>query len=502
MNGRTPLIVVTLPGRTVTEVRSQVEIARAAGADLAEVRIDRWASGFERELPQLFPSSLPLIATLRSRAEGGEGPDTSEERSPYLEAIFRLPFRWVDLEEGRDTAPPPGATSLPSPGRIWSTHFPEGTSVSDVAQRVADVAPVGSIRKVVVPASVGTLLRDLLPLVPGLAERETVLHTTGLSGPLLRAWSRRWNLPLVYSCLPESNTDGHPPPVEASQIPVDRLRHFFNGGDAAPLFAVTGHPVAHSRSPQLHCRWMRTVGQSGIYVALDIATESELVEALDPLAAGGFRGLNVTHPWKAAALDAATEVGPGAEACGAANCLTFRDGEIEAENTDLAAILRRLEELRQSAEWDGGELAVVGSGGAAAATLAAARELRVPATVFARDSRRARSLSERLGATVGLRPEARPYSLVVHATDVGRGATGPLEVPLGELVGPRTRVLDWVYAPDDATIRKTTAAAGGKYEDGWRLLVYQAAASFGLWWGSEPNPEELNAAIAEGPCVE
>lgn len=501
MSGRLPLIIVSLPGRTVAEVRREADAAWRGGADLAEVRFDRWAPAERGNASQLFPLPLPLVATFRSGADGGEGPNEPGERSIQLEALARLPFAWIDVEEGRDPIPSGPEHAPLATGRIVSTHLPEGTPTSEVARLTAEVAPVGAVRKIVVPATVGSVLRDFLPLLPGLSERETVLFTTGPSGPLLRAWSRRFAYPLVFARLPDSGPDGTSGTVEPSQIPVDRLRHFFGGDERAPLFAILGHPVAHSRSPHLHTRWMRAARVPGLYIGLDIASESELVESMDPLAEGGFRGVNVTHPWKAAALEAATEVGPGAQTCGAANCLTFRDGEIEAENTDLVAILRRLEELRRSGDWDGKELAIVGTGGAAAATLAAAREARAPAHVFARDARRASGLCDRFDATMGLRPEARPFSLVVHATDVGRGATGPLEVPLAELVGPKTRVIDWVYSPDDPAIQTTTERAGGRYEDGWRLLVYQAAASFGIWWGAEPPPEAVNAAIAEGTCT-
>lgn len=501
MSTRTPLIVVTLPGRTAREVRAQAEVARDAGADLAEVRFDRWDPADLSGAKDLFPAPLPFVATLRSRIEGGAGPDAPQERGAILTALARLPFRWIDLEEQRDEPTVPRLPPAASLGRIVSTHFPAGTPASEVARRMAGVAPLGSIRKLVLPASVGEFFRDILPLLPGIADRETILLTTGPSGGLLRAWSRRWGYPLVFASLPESSRAADAPVVEPSQVPVDRLRHFFSGEERASLFAVVGHPIAHSRSPALHSRWMREAGVPGIYLSLDIESEAELVEALGPLSEGGFRGINVTHPWKSAAFEAATRLGPGAEACGAANCLTFRDGEVEAENTDLAAILRRLEELRGLGEWDGSELAVVGTGGAAAASLAASREAKVSATIFARDARRAAFLSERFGAAVGVRPEARPFSLVIHATDVGRADAGALEVPLAELIGPGSRVLDWVYSPEDPTIRSISERAGGRYEDGWRLLVYQAAASFGIWWGEEPAAELVDSAIAGGPCA-
>ncbi len=62
-------------------------------------------------------------------------------------------------------------------------------------------------------------------------------------------------------------------------------------------------------------------------------------------------------------------------------------------------------------------------------------------------------------------------------------------------------LLDWVYTPDDPSIRQAAERSGATYEDGWRLLVYQAAASFALWWGNDPEPTSFEAAIAEGGCA-
>ncbi|MGA8303651.1 MAG: type I 3-dehydroquinate dehydratase [Thermoplasmata archaeon] len=494
-----PLITVTLPGRTVSETRAEAELARLGGADLAEIRLDRWTMADRARAHELFPTPLPLVATLRSRAEGGEGPDAPEERGANLEALARLPFRWIDLEETRDGPTIDRLDRHGAPGRILSTHLPEGTSPADVVRCVNGPSAPGSIRKVVIPASVGTLLKEILPVLEAARATPTVVLTTGPSGALLRAWSRRFRFPLVYASLPETKGIGARLRVEASQLPGNRLRRFFSGNLDAPLFAVIGHPVDHSRSPYLHSRWMDSAGIPGLYVSLDIASESEFVESLGPLADGRFVGLNVTHPWKTAALEAATRVSPGARLCGAANCLSLRHDEVEAENTDLVAILRRLDEYRRAGIWNGKELVVVGAGGAAAATLAAARGLNVPAYVVARNLERAEALARRLGATHLMAADVRPFSLVVHATSVGRDGAGPLDVPLAQLLGPRTQVLDWVYSAKDSAIQEAIEHVGGRYEDGWRLLVYQAAASFAIWWGSEPAPEELKATISEGP---
>lgn len=495
MTAPRPLIVVTVPARTVGEARAQIAAAREAGADAAEVRLDRFAPTERGAVDGLFPSALPLVGTYRSRAEGGEGEDEPERRAAILLEVAARPFRWVDLELARDQAVLP---RLPPPerlGRIISCHLPE-LGGDRWKTRLAELETIEGIGKLVVRAGVEETVRTLLPEAERVGE-EVLLLTTGPSGPLLRAWARRLAYPLVYAALPSTSPE---PPVEPSQIPVDQLRPFLEAEETPPLFGIVGRPVGHSRSPELHGRWLREDGERALYVALEPASDREFLDILAPLADGGFRGLNVTQPFKAAAAQAATELGAGARACGVANCLSFRDGSVAAENTDLLAALRRLEELRTEGRWDGGRLAVVGAGGAARATLAAARELGAAATVYARRAPAAEALARDLEARVGA--SAEPFPLVVHATEVGREPTGTLELPIDRLLQAGGYLLDWVYRPRGRQLRETADRAHATYEDGWRLFVYQAAASYEIWWGHPPEAGSLARALAEeGPCA-
>jgi len=498
-----PAIIVSLPAVSADEAREQAKESVAAGADFAEVRFDRWSPDALDQLARLFPSPLPLIAMIRSRAEGGAGPDDPHVRAQLLSGLARFPFRWIDLESDRDLGVLPLLPPPETMGRIVSTHYPAGIGAEQWAERVREPVPAGCVRKVVAWARVGTLLTELLPRLPAPGDTAVVAMTTGPSSPLLRAWARRLGLPMVYASLPQrSGTDDEPTPVEVGQIPVDHLRPYLAPNEGAPLFGLAGHPVAHTRSPALHARWMAHRRRAGLYVPLDFETESEFVDSLGLLPEWGFRGLNVTHPWKAAAIEAATEVVGGAAICGVANTLTFRGVAIEAENTDLVAILRRLEELKRSGRWDGRTVSVVGAGGAARATLAAARTLGAQATVYARRPAAAEDVARAFGARARSTTDALPDYLVVHATDVGRPGTSPLNVDIGRLVEAGSHVVDWVYSPVGTSVRNAVEAAGATYEDGKRLLVYQASASFGVWWGDEPDAEEIRATLREEGCAE
>ena len=497
MNLPPPAIIVTVPARSVGDARSQVAEAHRAGANLAEIRLDRFSVPELDRLGTLFPSPLPLIATLRSRAEGGEGPDDAETRIQRLREFARHPFRWIDAEAARDF---PAAESLTRTGvqdLIVSTHLPASVPGAEWSRLLRQSVPAGGVRKVVSPSSVGRLLNELLPAIPPPGECALVALTTGPSGPLLRAWSRKLGFPFVFASLPESTDVPSTPAVERSQIPVDRLLPFLRSEGTPPLFAIAGHPVDHSRSPTLFARWMREDGNVGLYVALDFEIDAEFADSMPKLAAGGFRGLSVTHPLKAVASELADEVGPGATACGVANTLTFGPDGVSAENTDLVAILRRFAELRSAGAWDGASVGVIGAGGAARATLAAARSLGVEAYVWARRAAEAERLAREFGARSVASPrDARP-TLVVHATTAGRRAESPSSPPNLDWIQKGVHAVDWVYLPEDPLVRRAAERVGTTYEDGSRLLVYQAAAAYGIWWDHEPSAERVAAAVGD-----
>src|SRR5687767_11262902 len=99
--------------------------------------------------------------------------------------------------------------------------------------------------------------------------------------------------------------------------------------------AVVGHPVSHSRSPAMQTAALEALGLAGewSYEAIDL-TPDQFAAEIRALPADGFVGVNVTIPHKEAALAAATEATDAATEIGAANTLSFDDGEIRAANTD------------------------------------------------------------------------------------------------------------------------------------------------------------------------
>ena len=112
--------------------------------------------------------------------------------------------------------------------------------------------------------------------------------------------------------------------------------------ETIPLAGVIGSPVAHSRSPQLHAHWLKTLGIRGFYIPMEVA-EADLETVLRTLPKAGFVGVNVTVPHKEKVMTIADTVTDRATIIGAANTLVFRrDGQIQADNTDGYGFIENL----------------------------------------------------------------------------------------------------------------------------------------------------------------
>jgi shikimate dehydrogenase len=312
-----------------------------------------------------------------------------------------------------------------------------------------------------------------------------------------------------------------------------------------PGLAVIGHPVAHSRSPDMQTAALAELGLAGewTYGALDVAPEDFEAEVAELAAAGEYAGVNVTVPHKEAALAMADEATEAARAIGAANTLSFAAGRIAAANTDAGGLLRSLPASLAVAS--GGETAgasagetagvsheeaagagdvggagpgasrralVLGAGGAARAAIWAlghggegsTDEAGEPTAVapfevdvWNRTTERAEAVAAELGARAVAVPDPLDYALIVNTTAVGLGGEDPFEhLPLGAgSFRPGQVVIDMVYTEEPSALLAAAGAAGAATVDGLEVLVRQGALSLRIWTGEEPSLEAMRTAV-------
>ena len=92
-------------------------------------------------------------------------------------------------------------------------------------------------------------------------------------------------------------------------------------------YAVIGNPIAHSKSPQIHQMFAAQTVQDISYEAI-LAPLDSFAATVERLRAGGYKGCNVTVPFKFEALQSSTRVEPRAKIAKAVNTLKFANNEI------------------------------------------------------------------------------------------------------------------------------------------------------------------------------
>ena len=267
-----------------------------------------------------------------------------------------------------------------------------------------------------------------------------------------------------------------------------------------PLAGVIGHPIAHSKSPQLQRHWLKNLGISGYYIPMDVSPEN-LAQVLESLPKAGFVGVNVTVPHKERVMELAHQITDRAALIGAANTLVFRDdGTIHADNTDGYGFI---ENLRQGAPgWvpTAGPAAVLGAGGAARAVVSALLDAGVPEILISNRTRlRADVLQQNFGKRLKVVDWVQAGNMleeaktVVNTTSLGMIGKPELRVPLDGLQ-PGTVVTDLVYAPLKTRLLAEAEAAGCTTVDGLGMLLYQAVPGFERWFGQRPTVDAATRA--------
>jgi shikimate dehydrogenase len=266
---------------------------------------------------------------------------------------------------------------------------------------------------------------------------------------------------------------------------------------SAPVkLAVLGDPLAFTLSPVLHRAGLEALGLPGGSEAMRVP-QSRLGEALARLAADGYRGANLTHPLKRAAIEHLAETSDAARRAGSVNTVSFGPGPARGDTTDGAGFMALLEHLCVVVA--GANVVLLGAGGAARSlglSLLEGGAARV--TAWARRPGEASATWERIAGAVvmGWGSEEACAALagaqvVVNATPL----TGP-DVPCAIGSIPRgALVVDLVYGPEPTPWVRAARAAGLEAVDGLGLLVFQARCSLTLWTGREVPLAPLASAV-------
>jgi 3-dehydroquinate dehydratase/shikimate dehydrogenase len=468
------------------------------GASIVELRVDLFPGIDLHRAVTVCP--LPVLMTLRSMAEGGEGADDPEERRRFIVSAQEAGAALIDLEYRRDRAHLTGLGLEPERVVLSWHSFKETPADLDEVCEAMLATPARWIK--VIPTA-GSLidLQRLLSLHPRfnrdrVGQRRLITFAMGVVGLPSRYLAPLLGPPLTYAAWDESA------PAAPGQVSIRQLQGVIGHLSAPPqrLYGVIGGDVSRSRSPLLHGAGYRAHQLPYLMVPVSVPDPNELELIFVPRGEGLFDqvglpawGWAVTTPHKAAAAAAATMAAPRVKKAGAANTLILQSGQVVAENTDADGVPGAL----RSAGFDplGMTAVVQGTGGAGRGGAIGLHLAGAEVALRGRDPDRSRDQADKLG--VGwTEPDQLPKetAILVNATPLGSRPDDKSPFTAEE-VASASVVVDMVYATHPTTLEKLATAAGIAFVSGLDILAHQGYAQFAAFTGKLPAKNEMRRAL-------
>jgi len=254
------------------------------------------------------------------------------------------------------------------------------------------------------------------------------------------------------------------------------------------FYAVIGNPIEHSKSPLIHHAFAQLTHQDIQYERV-LAPLDGFAETVHGLISHGFKGANVTVPFKLEAFAIANRLTERAQDAGAVNTLIFDAEGIIGDNTDGVGLVRDITH-NIGVSFAGKRVLLIGAGGASegvlhpilaeqpALLIITNRTLDKALNMVKRVEARDEMVFVSINAYAFDDLHGQQFDIVINATSAGL-TDSHLPLPRG-IFAPNALAYDMMYGritPFMAFALQHGATVFG----GLGMLIEQAAEAFSVW---------------------
>jgi len=266
---------------------------------------------------------------------------------------------------------------------------------------------------------------------------------------------------------------------------------------------LIGDNITRSKSPRLHRMAGRLAGLEVTYDRL-IPKDMNLTfdQVFDQAREAGFRGINVTYPYKEKVASRVTVSDPLVRAIGAVNTVLFEADGPKGFNTDYTGFMHAYRKVRGDAR--PGTVCLIGTGGVGKAVAFGLIGLKADAIrCVDLGPDKAEELATALrGLDSETRVEVHDDGVaaaagadgIVNCTPLGMVGIGGTPLPL-KAMQEATWAFDAVYTPVDTQFLQDAERAGLKIISGYELFFAQGTDAWEIFTGLDVSHEALQTAI-------
>lgn len=470
------MICLTILPKNIQELKSQFAVGCSLG-DMVEIRLDYIGrAGFSclKDATQGY-----VVATCRRREDGGFFDGSEDERLKILGEASGFPGVLVDVE--LDVLE---RVSIDWPlGRILASYHdfqstPAG--LQDIYDRLR-ATRAAKIKMATTARNAEDCVR-ILQLVKK-ADGYLTAHCMGGRGIASRVLGKKYGTCWTYASLEGEN-------IAPGMLSVSQLKGIYRYEKInrdTRVFGIIGTPLGHSLSPAFHNAEFEHAGLNALYVPFETDDPGDVVSAKTFLNLGG---LSVTSPFKESVIEHLDCLDDSARVIGSVNTVLFNESSC-GYNTDAPAIEDVILKVIRE-EWpslDGKTYAVLGSGGAARAALAALGNIYKNnpggkhVMVVARNPKTGKQLAENFGAEYVDKSSFfdRDYDMLINATPVGMAPEENVLPIENDALRHHKIVFDMIYKPGVTKLLFEAERRGCSVINGMAMFLAQAELQSSLF---------------------
>ncbi len=250
-------------------------------------------------------------------------------------------------------------------------------------------------------------------------------------------------------------------------------------------FFVIGNPIEHSLSPKLHNHWIKTNNLEAVYdkKELDI---SELGNFIKELEEKKIDGINVTVPFKNSVIPFLDKLSDEANRTQSVNTIYLRDGIVIGHNTDIEGFELALKNTNYDVS--GKKVLILGAGGVSPSIVLALSNMSAKKIFISnRTQKKAENLKKTFNEIEIVKWGSIPdFDMIINATSLGLKNDENINLDYSK-ISPEKFFYDVIYNPSETNFLKSAKKNGNKIENGKKMFIFQAQASFKIWNKFEPK---------------
>nr|WP_325249897.1 shikimate dehydrogenase [Amylibacter sp.] len=266
---------------------------------------------------------------------------------------------------------------------------------------------------------------------------------------------------------------------------------------------LIGDNITRSKSPRLH----RTAGElTGLDVTYDRLIPKDMAltfnEVFDQAQSSGYRGINVTYPYKELVIGKVTVADPLVRAIGAVNTVVFDPEGPKGFNTDYTGFMHAYRAER--GDKPAGIVCLIGTGGVGKAVAFGLIGLKAKtircvdldadkATALA-DALRALGTDTQIETFTDPQEAAKGADGIINCTPLGMVGIGGTPLPASAMA-KAAWAFDAVYTPVETKFLQDATAAGLNVISGYELFFGQGVDAWAIFTGVPLDTTALRQGI-------